>query len=172
MTRLVMPVGGACLFLLLMSGCRGETDRQIDTLVASGITVTRNSAGEVFWIDTAGASLDEHFWQLLSNFEQLEQLTLTGSPVTDADLSQLTSLRGLQSLDLSYTRVTSSGLHILTRMEDLQTLSLNGVHLDESAVETLCQLTRLRTLSLMDSDLDARDIEQVQAALTGCLVIQ
>ncbi|MGZ0169132.1 MAG: hypothetical protein ACKVHE_06230 [Planctomycetales bacterium] len=161
-----------CLLLLIAAGCRGELDQKIDTLAAAGITVKQNSAGEVFWIDTAGAILDEHFWELLGKFEHLEQLALTGSPVTDEDLPQLTSLRTLQNLDLSYTHVTPAGLHVLSRMEDLQTLSLNGVPLDHAAVEPLSQLTRLRSLSLMDCRLDADDLETVQKALPGCLVVQ
>lgn len=162
----------SCLLLLLATGCRGEVDQQVDALAAAGITVKQNSAGEVFWIDTAGAKLDEHFWQSLSKFEQLEQLALTGSPVTDENLPQLTSLHTLRSLDLSYTRVTPAGLRVLSRMEDLQTLSLNGVPLDEAAVEPLCQLTRLRSLSLMDCGLSAEDAGKVQSSLTGCLVVQ
>jgi hypothetical protein len=167
-----MSIRLGCLLLLIAAGCRGEVDQQVDALTAAGITVMQNSAGEVFWIDTAGASLDEHLWESLSKFEHLEQLALTGSPVTDEDLPQLTSLRALQNLDLSYTRVTPAGLHVLSRMEDLQTLSLNGIPLDHAAVEPLSQLTRLRSLSLMDCRLAADDLSAVQKSLPGCLVIQ
>ena len=161
-----------CLLFLISAGCRSEVDQSVDALTAAGITVRQNSAGEVFWIDTAGAALDEHFWQSLSKFEQLEQLSLTGSPVSDTNLTQLTSLRSLQSLDLSYTHVTSSGLSVLSRVEDLQTLSLNGVSLNDEAVEPLSQLTRLRLLSLMECGLSDEAIENVQKALPGCLVVR
>jgi hypothetical protein len=167
-----MSIRLGCALLFFIVGCRGEVDQQIDKLNAAGITLKQNSAGEVFWIDTAGAILDAHFWESLSNFEQVEQLALTGSSVTDADLPQLTSLRSLHSLDLSYTRVTSSGLSVLSRMDDLQTLSLNGVPLDDHAVEPLSQLTRLRSLSLMDCGISAEAVEKVQKALPGCLFVQ
>jgi hypothetical protein len=167
-----MFVRVGCLLLLAITGCRGDVDQKIDVLVADGITVQRNSAGDVFWIDTAGATLDEQFWISLSDFEQLEQLSLTGSTVSDADVSRLTSLLAVQSLDLSYTNVTSNGLHVLSRIEDLQTLSLNGIPLDEAAVEPLSQLTRLRSLSLMDTGLAADDVAKVQKALPGCLVVR
>ncbi|NQV27391.1 MAG: hypothetical protein HQ518_23835 [Rhodopirellula sp.] len=167
-----MSIRIGCVLLLVVTGCRGAIDQQIDRLTAAGITVKQNSAGDVFRVDTAGVVLDEHFWESLSNFEQLEQLALTGSPVTDRDLPQLTSLRTLRSLDLSYTRVSSSGLSILSRVEDLQTLSLNGVSLDAAAVEPLSQLTRLRSLSLIDSDISAEDVESVKHALPRCLVVQ
>ncbi|MFT4559175.1 MAG: hypothetical protein ACI93T_003340 [Porticoccaceae bacterium] len=167
-----MSIRLGCVLLFAFAGCRGAVDQQIDELTAAGITVKLNSAGEVFWVDTAGASLNEQFWESLSNFEQLEQLALTGSPVSDTDLPRLTSLHTLHSLDLSYTRVTSSGLSVLSRVEDLQTLSLNGVALDDAAVEPLCQLTRLRSLSLMDCGLSAEAIGQVQKTLPGCLIVQ
>jgi hypothetical protein len=160
------------VLLFAVTGCRGAVDQQIDLLAAAGITVKHNSAGEVFWVDTAGATLDEHFWESLGNFEQLEQLALTGSPVTDADLPELTSLRTLHSLDLSYTRITSVGLSVLSRVEDLQTLSLNGVPLDDAAVGPLCQLTRLRSLSLMDCGLSAEAVGKIQKTLPGCLVVE
>jgi hypothetical protein len=166
-----MSIRLGCVLLFFIAGCRGAVDQQIDELNAAGITVKQNSAGEVFWIDTAGAKLDQHFWESLSNFEQIEQLALTGSPITDADLPHLTSLRSLHSLDLSYTRITSSGLSFLSRMEDLQTLSLNGVPLDDHAVEPLSQLTRLRSLSLMDCEISAEAVEKVQKALPGCLFV-
>lgn len=166
-----MSIRIGCVLLFAIAGCRGAIDQKIDEFGAAGITVKQNSAGEVFWIDTAGAKLDEHFWESLGSFEQLEQLALTGSPVTDADLPQLTSLRRLHSLDISYTRVTSSGLSVLSRVEDLQTLSLNGVPFDDQAVEPLSQLTRLRSLSLMDCGLSVETTEKIQTALPGCLVV-
>ncbi len=167
-----MPVRLACVLVFAVVGCRGAVDHQIDELAAAGITVKQNSAGEVFWVDSAGAMLNEQFWESLSRFDQLEQLALTGSPAGDADLAQLTSCRKLHSLDLSYTRVTSSGLSILSRVEDLQTLSLNGVPLDDSAVEPLCQLTRLRSLSLMDCGLSVETVRTIQQALPRCLVVE
>lgn len=166
-----MSIRLGCVLLLVVAGCRGAVDQQIDDLTAAGITVKQNSAGDVFWVDTAGAKLDEQFWESIGNFEQLEQLALTGSPVTDSDLPRLTSRRTLHSLDLSYTRVTSSGLSVLSRVEDLQTLSLNGVPLDDAAVEPLCQLTRLRSLGLMDCGLSAEAIRKIQKTLPGCLVV-
>ena len=167
-----MPVRLGCLLVIVIAGCRGAVDQDVDGFAAAGITVKHNSAGEIFWVDTAGAALDEHFWKTLSNFEHLEQLALTGSLVTDAVLPQLTSLHTLRSLDLSYTRITSSCLSVLSRMEDLQTLSLNGVSLDEMAIESLCQLTRLQSLSLMDCGLSAEETVKVQNALPACLVVQ
>lgn len=169
-----MPVT-ACAGLtlvMLMAGCRSETDQQIDTLVSRGIAVTRDSAGNVTWVDSSGARLDEHFWSTLGNFEQLQQLSLTGSPVKDEDLTQLTSLRRLQSLDLSYTRITPVGLRILSRVEDLHTLSLNGLPLGSQAVEPLCRLTGLRSLSLMDTELTDADIQKIEQSMPACLIVR
>lgn len=166
------PYGWVSLLLMTMVGCRSETDRQVDTLVANGINITRNSTGDVFRVDTAGAVLDERFWHSLSSFEQLQQLSLTGSPVTDSHLSQLTSLHRLASLDLSYTQVTPAGLRILSRMKDLQTLSLNGVPLNHDAVDPLCRLTRLQSLSVIEADLTVDQVEKIQTALPGCLIVR
>jgi hypothetical protein len=166
-----MPIRLGCVLLFVVAGCRSASDHQIDSLADAGITVKQNSAGEVFWVDTAGADLDGHFWQSLGKFEQLEQLALTGSPVSDADLPELTSLRMLHSLDLSYTRVTPSGLNVLSRVEHLRTLSLNGVPLDDRAVEPLCRLTGLRSLSLMECELSSEAVEKIQKVLSGCLVV-
>lgn len=172
MSQRIVLFGWTALLLILLAGCRSETDRQIDTLVASGITVIRNPSGVVIGIDTAGATLDEHFWQSLRSFEQLRHLMLTGSPVTDADLPQVTSLSRLESLDLSYTQISPTGLRILSRMNDLQTLSLNGVPLNHDAVDPLCRLTRLRSLSVMETNLKTDQVQKIQKALSGCLVVE
>lgn len=160
-----------CLVMLSAVGCRSEIDHKIDSLTASGITVKRDSTGAVFWIDTAGSSLDEHFWESLSSFEHLEYLSMTGSPVADADLPQLIDLTSLKSLDLSYTQVTTAGLSVLSRMDELQTLSLNGVRLDEKAVAALSRFTRIQSLSLIDTGLEADDCQKIQEGLSGCLVV-
>lgn len=160
-----------CVALLTFVGCRGEMDQKIDSLTATGIVVKRDSTGAVFWIDTAGNSLDEHFWKIISSLEQLEQLSLTGSTVSDTDLSQITALQTLHGLDLSYTRITPAGLRILSRMEGLQTLSLNGIRLDESSVEQLGHFTRLKSLSLIDTDLKPEEYQRIQNDLSGCLVV-
>jgi hypothetical protein len=167
-----MPVRLGYLLVIVIVGCRGAVDQDMDGFAAAGITIKQNSAGEIYWVDTAGADLPNHFWKNLIDFEHIEQLALTGSLVTDADLPQLTSLHTLRSLDLSYTRITSSGLSVLSRMEDLQTLSLNGVSLDEMAIEPLGQLTRLQSLSLMDCGLSAEETVKVQNALPACLVVR
>lgn len=161
----------ACLLLIAVVGCRSDADQSIDSLVADGINVTRDSAGEVFWVDASQSNLNEQFWDSLSNFERMQQLTLTGCTVSDADLSRLTSQKALRSLDVSYTGITSSGLQVLSRVENLQNLALNGVRLDHSAVEPLCRLTRLQSLSLMDTGLAPEDISAIQQSLPGCLVI-
>jgi len=167
-----MPVRLGYLLVIVIAGCRGAVDQDVDGFAAAGITVKQNSAGEIYWVDTAGADLDKHFWKTITDFEHIEQLALTGSLVTDADLPQLTSLHTLRSLDLSYTRITSSGLSVLSRMEDLQTLSLNGVSLDEMAIESLCQLTRLQSLSLMECGLSAEETVKLQNAWPACLVVR
>lgn len=158
--------------LLPLAGCRGDVDQAVDSLTGRGITVQRNVAGEVFLIDAGSAEIGPEFWKTLSDFEKLESVSLSGSPVSDDDLTHLTLLPNLRTLDLSWTHVTSSGLPVLSRLNDLQNLSLNGVALTASSVEGIARLTRLRSLSVMECGLEDEAAARLEAALPGCLIVR
>ncbi len=66
----------------------------------------------MLWIDFSKSSVKPHDGDLalLSAFDRLEGLDLTGAPITDAGLTHLGPLRSLRTLNLSKTAVTDQGL--------------------------------------------------------------
>lgn len=67
----------------------------------------------------------------------LDELTLSGTPLADEDLAQLAALDRLKTLDLSDTAVTSHGVCALGEMDMLEELILESTEVNDTVVECL-----------------------------------
>ena len=80
----------------------------------------------------------------------LRRLVLSGTPITDAGLTQLRGLSSLRELDLSSTGITDSGLTILATLPLLTTLNLEGTAVSDEGLFQLSRLTALETLGTLN----------------------
>jgi serine/threonine protein kinase/Leucine-rich repeat (LRR) protein len=78
----------------------------------------------------------------------LEELSLTGTPIADAALQALTSLPDLRKLDLNQTAVNGRGLVHLAKLPKLAELSLAGSKVSNLFAAEVGTLTKLERLSL------------------------
>jgi len=78
--------------------------------------------------------------------QQIISINLDKMPVTDNDLSVLTTFPNLRQLNLDFTKVTGSGLTHLTKLPHLQTLSLAGTATKAGDLEKLAVITSLRKI--------------------------
>ena len=69
--------------------------------------------------------------------EQITSLALCRSPVTDAGLRELATLKNLTWLDLRDTRVADAGLKELAGLKNLDTLLLQGTQVTDAGVHEL-----------------------------------
>ena len=83
----------------------------------------------------------------LRNLDELEELDLGYSGITDAGLASIEGLPKLRSLDLFGTKVTDAGLWHLRHTTKMQCLVLSPLNTD-AALECLAKTTSLRTLNL------------------------
>jgi hypothetical protein len=99
----------------------------------------------------------------------LRELVLSGAPVTDAQLKEVTRLRGLQALALDQTQITDAGLKDLTRMGDLNFLSLEGTAVTDAGLRHLEGLGQLRYLLLRGCpNVNGEGVARLKEALPKC----
>ena len=79
---------------------------------------------------------------------EVESLDLSGTSITDSDLSALPDLPGLQRLDLSGTAVTGPGLRHLGRAPLLRTIVLAETPVSDEAISYLVSLAELERVVL------------------------
>jgi hypothetical protein len=81
-------------------------------------------------------------------FDDVKQVLLCDTQVTDDMLALLEPLRKVQWLDLDNSRITDAGLVHLERMTDLKVLSLMGTQVGDAGLAHLQGLSRLQVLYL------------------------
>ena len=79
----------------------------------------------------------------LSEFQRLQEVDLTDTPISDAGLALLSSLPELKRLDVSYTEVTAKGITTLRDFEALEVIAFDPSQITVGIVE---YLRRIRTL--------------------------
>jgi Leucine-rich repeat (LRR) protein len=78
-------------------------------------------------------------WLSPDYFDEVEEVDLTGTQVTDAGLAHLQGLTGLQGLWLINTQVTDAGLAHLQGLTGLQVLSLDNTQVTDAGLAKLRQ---------------------------------
>jgi Leucine-rich repeat (LRR) protein len=90
----------------------------------------------------------------LGALPRLSELSLSGAPITRADVARIPYLPGVVALDLSFTKVDD--LSILLRFTKLRSLSLRHVAVDNDAVRPVELLKKLEKLDLANTELTDR----------------
>lgn len=163
-----------CLLMLAASGCdkvqqaieeqAGETAESVDpatppaapTEMAPAATVrTPQQIIDAFLALPSHERTDAHLQELTALEEGLEQITelnLATSSVTDAGFAGVKNLTALQSADLSKTRLTNAAFAALTDLPQLEELTLDGmVNVDGEALNTIKEVESLRTLKMTNT---------------------
>ncbi|MBM3794928.1 MAG: hypothetical protein FJW31_12860 [Acidobacteria bacterium] len=89
---------------------------------------------------------------------QLRVISLASTPVSDAQLSHLGTLRGLERLNLHATQVGDLGIDAITGLEDLKELDLSLTTISDAGVAKLAKLKRLEVLRLDGTLIEGRTL--------------
>ena len=117
----------------------------------------RNLLGEHFFARVDKVSFynwsvaDAGLEQLKAAERNCQMLSLSRTPVTDADLMHLTGLANLRVLYLCDTPVTDAGLEHVKGLTKLKALWLGGTKVTDAGLEHLKGLTKLKALGLGDT---------------------
>jgi YHS domain-containing protein len=104
---------------------------------------------------TGGEVADAQLALLVPVAQQVYELNLAGSKVTDAGLAQVGQLTNLRRLHLEKTAVTDAGLAHLKNLANLEYLNLYGTAVTDAGVANLAGLKNLRSLYLWQTKVTA-----------------
>lgn len=113
---------------------------------------------------------DETVTVLLPIKEQVAQLDLGRTAISDAALKTVAQFPRLASLDLRQTKITDAGLESLSGLKNLQNLNLFGTAITDAGVQHLTTLKSLKTVSLYQTQATAAGVKTLTDAVPGVKV--
>jgi Leucine-rich repeat (LRR) protein len=103
--------------------------------------------------------------EMLSGFQQLEELNLAGAKIADPAIGPISRLTHLRALNLSRTQVSGKGIGDLSRVAGLQRLSLwQAAGIGDDAGAGLASIPNLAVLDLTETKISDATLRALGAA--------
>ena len=102
----------------------------------------------LYKVELDGCAIDDEALVFLAELQNMEELNLSGSTVTDAGLPSLIPLKKLTDLDLEGCSITDEGMRSLGQMPQLNRLNLSGSKVTDAGLPLLIPLKELMELHL------------------------
>jgi hypothetical protein len=113
---------------------------------------------------------DEKVTLLLPLKDNIAQLDLGRTLITDAALKTVAQLPRLASLDLRQTQVTDEGLAALKSLKNLQNINLFGTSITDAGIKHLASISSLKTVTLYQTQVTAAGAQELTTAIPGIKV--
>ena len=159
----------------LSKGLKPLTDAQIKDALKGGAQVAQLKADSGLvradFLTGVSTCTDEKLAVLLPIKENIAQLDLGRTKITDAGLKTVAQLPRLVQLDLRQTAVTDAGLEALTKLKNLQSLNLYGTQVTDAGLKQLAAVKSLKTVYLWGSKATDAGAKQLASAIKGVKVV-
>lgn len=103
--------------------------------------------------------------------DNIAQLDLARTGVTDEALKSAATMPNLVHLDLRNTKVTDKGLEVLTKLKYLTYLNLFGTQVTDASVATLAKIKSLKHVYFYETQVTDNGVKQLQGDLPGSEVV-
>jgi len=113
---------------------------------------------------------DKEVQMLLPLKDQLIELKLGSSRITDSALQVLAGFKNLMRLQLEYTKITDKGLSNLKELENLRYLNLVGTAVTEKGVLQLKDMKSLRSIYLYQTGVKKSGWNDLKKAFPKTLI--
>jgi hypothetical protein len=172
--RMVMRYSiGLMLMVVILGGCSSQTPAPPNATQSPNPEEEKRTADAMKLAEKLGAGIERDHKQ---PGKPVIQLNLHGKPVTDADLKELKELKDLQQLTdlaLDSTQVTDAGLKELKDLKQLTALNLDGCNkVTDAGLKELKELKQLTRLDLTGVPVTAPGVKDLQEALPKCKIIR
>lgn len=107
---------------------------------------------------------------LLPLKNQIAQLDLGRTVITDAALKTLSEFSHLAVLDLRQTKITDAGLAALTGLQKLQTLNLYGTEITDTGLKSLLALKNLKQVTAFQTKITPAGVKLLTDAIPSVQV--
>jgi Leucine-rich repeat (LRR) protein len=116
-------------------------------------------------VEIENADFREEDLEILKDLPHLDHLRLPTTPLTDAGLRRIASLKAgkLILLDLMHTQITDDGLAELSQLKGLEWLFLGGNRITDAGLEQVAKLADLENLWLDDSQVTDAGIAHLRS---------
>ncbi|MBK8093224.1 MAG: hypothetical protein IPK32_14860 [Verrucomicrobiaceae bacterium] len=102
--------------------------------------------------------------------ENIVQLDLGRTVITDAALKSISQLPRLLQLDLRQTKITDAGLEALSSMKKLQNINLYGTEISDAGLQHLAKIQSLKNVYLFQSKATEAGAKKLAASIKGLKV--
>ncbi len=99
--------------------------------------------------------------------ENIVQIDLGRTIITDAALKTLAQFPRLISLDLRQTKITDAGLEALSGLKKLDTLNLYGTEITDAGLKHLAKIKSLKNVYLWQSKATKAGVKELASAIPG-----
>lgn len=157
-----------------LQSARADIDRRADqlnqTLSAQGGFI-RNYGHQVVDVELGEDATDESLAQV-SQFADLQQVSLKGSQITDRAFEELAKFPSLQLLDLSRTQITSAAVPKILNLNKLRGIKLANTNLAAQDVQQILTDKKIDLLDLSDLPWPQADLKRTLAQFRGSLALR
>ena len=159
------------LYKKLNEGLKPVAEATITKAKEAGAQVTLLKADMALlradFLTGVSACTDEKITALLPMKDNITQLDLGRTVITDAALDTVAQMPRLTVLDLRQTKITDAGLAKLAGLKNLQTLNLYGTEVTDAGLKHLAALKSLKSVALWQSKATEAGVKQLSAAIPG-----
>ena len=106
-----------------------------------------------------------------ADFDQITELDLNNTQITDIDLREMAKLKNLTSLNLGRTQITDASLKKVARLKNLTVLSLYQTKITDAGLKEVAEMKQLAILRLKNNKLTNAGVAHLQKALPKCKII-
>lgn len=159
----------------LSEGVKPLTEAAIKDALKGGAQVFQLKADSGLvradFLTGVSACTDAKLEVLIPIKENVAQLDLGRTAITDAGLKIVAQLPRLAQLDLRQTKITDAGLESLSGLKNLQTLNLVGTEVTDAGLQQIAAIKSLKTVYLWGSKATDAGAAQLTASIKGVKVV-
>ncbi|HMJ05964.1 MAG TPA: hypothetical protein VK474_06875 [Chthoniobacterales bacterium] len=163
------------LYQALSEGLQPPSDDVLKQIKLTGAQVSPLQAGgplvRVDFLTGVSKCHDRHVAALAPLKENIAQLDLARTSVTDEALKTAATFPRLTQLDLRKTRITDQGLEALSASKHLDSINLLGTEISDAGLDSLGQIKSLRTVYLVETRVTDAGVAKLKKALPQAEVV-
>ena len=107
---------------------------------------------------------------ILAHDKNLRQLTLYGVKAKGAALAKLPHPEELTELNMAQSGITDAEASLLTKMTHLESLNLSQTAVTDASVDVIAKLASLKRLAVSQTHITDKGVQRLRGALPGCVI--
>ena len=132
-------------------------------------TVNEKLIADPIVLSAVHNSIEKHVGKLNEkDLENVTDLKLIDTQITDAGLKDVAKLHNLERLNLINTGVTDTGLKEVAKLEKLNSLNLKFTQITDAGLKDVAKLQKLEVLYLNNTQITKTGVAELRKALPNC----